>query len=83
MGVASTSKLDSKSIKTVAEKAFKLAKSSSNYTKEKIVFPEVKACKKILKAKVQIHPKDIDTKEKLEFVLARFRASRHRRVHCQ
>lgn len=67
-GLASTTTIDSESIKKTAEKAYELAKKSSAYSDKKIVLPEMKAQKKKVKARVKINHEDVDTEEKLELV---------------
>lgn len=69
-GLASTTSMDLESLKTAAKKAFELAKKSSGYSDRKIVLPEVKSRKEIVKAKVRINHEDVDTREKLGFVKA-------------
>jgi len=69
-GLASTTTIDSGSLKEAARRAFELAKRSSNYSDRKISLPEIKAHKKAVKAKVKISHEDVDTEEKLGFVRA-------------
>jgi TldD protein len=69
-GLASTTTIDSESLKKTAKVAFELAKKSSNYSDKKITIPRMAALKKKLKAKVKIRHEDVDTKEKLGFVRA-------------
>lgn len=69
-GLASTNVLTSDSLKDAAKKAFKLAKTSSVYSKGKIEIPEIKPIKTSLKMKVKINSEDVDTEEKLKFVFA-------------
>jgi predicted Zn-dependent protease len=69
-GLASTTSIDLESLKTAAKKAFELAKKSSGYSDRKIVLPEVKSRKEMVKAKVRINHEDVDTREKLGFVKA-------------
>jgi len=45
-GIALTTRLDSKSIKTAAERAFQLAKWAGNYTKEKILLQRSRLARK-------------------------------------
>lgn len=68
-GLASATTLDLESIKASAKKAIKLAKGSSDYSKQEITLPEMPSIKRKLKAKVKIPPDDVDTEEKLRFVL--------------
>jgi TldD protein len=67
-GLASTTILDSESLKNTARRAFQLAHKSTRYSKERILLPEIKALKAQLKPRVKINHEDVDTKEKLEFV---------------
>jgi len=69
-GLASTTTIDSDSIKKTASAAFELAKKSSNYSDQKISLPKMTAYKKTLKARVKIKHEDVDTEEKLGFVKA-------------
>jgi len=69
-GLASTNVLTSDSLKDAAKRAFKLAKTSSVYSKGKIEIPEIKPVKKASKTKVKINSEDVDTEEKLKFVFA-------------
>jgi len=69
-GLASTTSLDSESIKTAALKAFELARRSGGYSDKKISLPDVEGYKKTVKAKVKINHEDVDTEEKLGFVRA-------------
>jgi len=69
-GLASTTAMNSDSIKAAALKAFELAKKSSGYSDKKIALPEIVGFKKAVKAKVKISHEDVDTEEKLGFVRA-------------
>jgi len=69
-GLASTNVPTSDSLKDATTRAFKLAKTSSAYSKGKIEIPEIKPVKKSLKTKIKINPEDIDTEEKLRFIFA-------------
>jgi len=68
-GLASATTLDLESIKASVKKAIKLAKGSSDYSKQEITLPKMPSIKRKLKAKVKIHHDNIDTEEKLRFVL--------------
>ena len=69
-GLASTSTIDSESIKKAARKSYELAKKTSDYSDKKISLPKITASKKTLKARVKIKHEDVDTEEKLGFVRA-------------
>jgi len=69
-GLASTTTIDSESVKETARRAFELAKKSSNYSDKKLSLPKITAYKKKVKASVKIRHEDVDTEEKLEFVKA-------------
>lgn len=69
-GLASTTTIDSESIRETARRAFELAKKSSNYSDKKISLPKITAYKKKLKARVKISHEDVGTEEKLGFVRA-------------
>jgi len=69
-GLASTTTINSKSLRETAKRAFELAKKSSNYSDKKISIPKIRAHKKTLKARVKIRHKNVDTEEKLGFVRA-------------
>lgn len=69
-GLASTTTIDSESLKTAAAKAFELAKKSSSYSDRKIALPKMTGHKKTVKAKVKINHEDVDTEEKLGFIRA-------------
>lgn len=67
-GLASTTNVDSASLKETARKAFELAKNAGNYSDKRILLPEMKTAKKTVKAKVKIRHGDVDTEDKLGFV---------------
>jgi len=69
-GLASTTTIDSESIKKTARKSFELAKKSSVYSDKKMSLPKIATYKKTLKTRVKIKHEDVDTQEKLGFVRA-------------
>lgn len=69
-GLASTTTLTSDALKTVARNAFKLAKTATTYSKEKIGINETASLKKKSAAKIKIDPENINTEEKLKFVFS-------------
>jgi len=75
-GLASTNVPTSDSLKDTAKRAFKLARTSSVYSKANIEIPQIQTVKKALKARVKINPDDVDTDEKLKFVFALDRAQK-------
>ncbi len=69
-GLASTTTVDSESVKETARKAFELAKKSNAYSDKKITLPAIKPVRKTVRARVKISHENVDTKEKLGFVKA-------------
>jgi len=69
-GFASTTALTSDALKTAVRNAFKLAKTATKYSKEKIKIYETASLKRKSKVKIKIDPENIDTEEKLKFVFS-------------
>jgi len=69
-GLASTTTLTSDALKAAVRNAFKLAKTGSTYSKEKIRICETASLKRKSTVKIKINPENIDTTEKLDFVFS-------------